>query len=59
MPPKKKGGKLPDAKIELLEKWVKMGAPAPVGAGSKLTGLTAKAKQHWAFQPIKVAPSRR
>ena len=56
MPPKKKGGKLPDAKIEMLEKWVKMGAPAPVGAGSKLTGLTAKAKQHWAFQPIKVAP---
>jgi hypothetical protein len=55
MPPKKKGGKIADAKIEVLEKWVKMGAPAPVGAGAKLTGLTEKAKQHWAYLPIKVA----
>ncbi|NBS04608.1 MAG: hypothetical protein EBS64_05220, partial [Verrucomicrobia bacterium] len=53
MPPKKKGGKIDDSKIALLEEWVKMGAPSPAGAGNKLTGLTDKAKQHWAFQPIK------
>jgi hypothetical protein len=40
MPPKKAGGKIPDAKIKVLEEWVKMGAPAPVGAGNKLTGLS-------------------
>ena len=53
MPPKKKGGKLPDDKIALLEKWIQMGAPSPDGNGSKLTGLTEKAKSHWAYQPIK------
>ena len=53
MPPKKKGGKIADAKIAALEKWVKMGAPAPVGNGNKLTGLTEKAKQHWAYLPLK------
>ncbi len=53
MPPKKKGGKIADAKIAALEKWVKMGAPAPAGNGNKLTGLTEKAKQHWAYLPLK------
>ncbi|MFM9000237.1 MAG: c-type cytochrome domain-containing protein, partial [Opitutia bacterium] len=57
MPPKKNGGHIGDAKVALLEQWVTMGAPAPAGAGDKLTGLTDKAKKHWAFQPIvKVAP---
>jgi hypothetical protein len=51
MPPKKAGAKLPDAQIALLEKWVNMGAPAPVGAGAvKLTGLSQKARDHWAFK---------
>ncbi|MEY4403423.1 MAG: hypothetical protein RIR91_1458, partial [Verrucomicrobiota bacterium] len=40
MPPKKSGGKIADAKIKVLEEWIKMGAPAPVGAGNKLTGLS-------------------
>ena len=53
MPPKKKGGKIADAKIATLEKWVKMGAPSPAGNGNKLTGLTEKAKQHWAYLPLK------
>ncbi len=57
MPPKKNGGHIGDAKVAVLEQWVTMGAPAPVGSGDKLTGLTDKAKQHWAFQPlVKVAP---
>ena len=53
MPPKKTGGKLPDEKIAILEEWVKMGAPMPAGGASKLTGLTGKAREHWAFQPVK------
>ncbi len=52
MPPKKAGGKIPDAKIKVLEEWVKMGAPAPVGAGNKLTGLSQKAREHWAYRPV-------
>jgi cytochrome c553 len=53
MPPKKTGGKLPDDKIAILEEWVKMGAPMPSGGAAKLTGLTGKARDHWAFQPVK------
>ena len=52
MPPKKTGGKLPDDKIAILEEWVKMGAPMPAGGAAKLTGLTGKARDHWAFQPV-------
>ena len=55
MPPKKTGGKLPDDKIALLEEWVKMGAPMPLGGAAKITGLTGKAREHWAFQPVKKA----
>ena len=56
MPPKKKGGKLSDSNIATLEEWVKMGAPSPKGNGTKLTGLTEKAKQHWAFKPLQQVP---
>lgn len=52
MPPKKAGGKIPEAKIKVLQDWVQMGAPAPVGAGDKLTGLSQKARDHWAFKPV-------
>ena len=51
MPPKKNGAKLPDAQIAILEKWIMMGAPAPSGAAAvKLTGLSQKARDHWAFK---------
>ena len=54
MPPRKAGAKLTAAQIATLEQWVKMGAPAPVGAGAtKLTGLSDKARSHWAFQPVR------
>ena len=56
MPPKKTGGKLPDDKIAILEEWIKMGAPMPSGGAAKLTGLTGKARDHWAFQPVKKSP---
>ena len=52
MPPK--GEKLSDQQIADLTEWVKMGAPDPRSAGStKLTGLTDKARAHWAYQPVK------
>ena len=52
MPPK--GEKLSDTEIANLTEWVKMGAPDPreVPKGGKLSGLTDKAKQHWAYQPV-------
>ena len=51
MPPK---GKLAASEIEVLEKWVAMGAPDPrSGAVAKATGINIEAgKQFWAFQPV-------
>lgn len=54
MPPKNK--KLSAAKISALEQWVKMGAPDPrtdPTPAAASTGATDKAKQHWAFRPIR------
>ena len=57
MPPSKDGGgKLSDADIATLTEWVKMGAPDPrkdAPAVGKMTGLTEKAREHWAYQPVK------
>jgi Protein of unknown function (DUF1553)/Protein of unknown function (DUF1549)/Planctomycete cytochrome C len=52
MPPK--GEKLSDAEIATLTEWVKMGAPDPRTAAvkTKLSGLTDKARSHWAYQPV-------
>jgi len=51
MPPK--GEKLTDQQIADLTEWVKMGAPDPRSSGStKLTGMTAKARAHWSYQPV-------
>ncbi|MFM9001350.1 MAG: PSD1 and planctomycete cytochrome C domain-containing protein [Opitutia bacterium] len=52
MPPRKNGNKLGGAQIDLLERWIKMGAPAPAGGAVKLTGLSDKARAHWAFQAV-------
>ena len=56
MPP---SGELADAQIAALKQWVVMGAPDPredkpgdAAAPGKLTGLTDKARAHWAFQPV-------
>jgi mono/diheme cytochrome c family protein len=54
MPPK--GEKLTDAQVAELTAWVKMGAPVATNNAavkSKLSGLTDKARAHWAFQPVK------
>lgn len=54
MPPTKEGGKLKDVQIAALTEWVKMGAPDPRKEvpKTKLTGLTDKARNHWAYQPV-------
>ena len=55
MPPK--GKKLSPEQVAELEAWVKMGAPDPrVGKakeGATAENIAAKARQHWAFQPLK------
>ncbi len=53
MPPK--GEKISDAEVAALAQWVKMGAPDPrkAAGAAKLSGLTDKAKNHWAYQPVK------
>lgn len=56
MPPKEEGGKLPDAKVALIKKWIEMGAPDPrETAAIKAPGITPEARAHWAFQPVKGA----
>ncbi|HYR58140.1 MAG TPA: DUF1549 domain-containing protein, partial [Chthoniobacteraceae bacterium] len=58
MPPK--GEKLAEAQISLLKEWVKMDAPDPrkdsAGTKAKLSGLTDKARGHWAYQPVVKPP---
>ncbi len=57
MPPEKKGGKLKDAEIAVLEEWVRMGAPDPRETVAKIAGMNATdAKKWWAFQPIVEPP---
>ena len=57
MPPKNKGGKLPDAAIADFESWVKMGAPDPRTEKSKVVASKKydgdSQKKWWAFQPVK------
>ncbi|MBI3882189.1 MAG: PSD1 domain-containing protein [Verrucomicrobia bacterium] len=58
MPPKKEGGKLPEAVIRDFEAWVKMGAPDPRG-GAAATVVkkydTSNAKSWWSYQPLRKA----
>ena len=55
MPPKKEGGKLPDAVIADFEKWVQMGAPDPRDGEAKVVKKydTEEARKWWSFQPVK------
>ena len=57
MPPKNNGGKMSDAEIATLEKWVKMGAPWPEDGSSKTVvtegGFTEDQRKYWFFQPVK------
>ena len=55
MPPK---GKLPAAEIEIIERWVAMGAPWPeesvpqAGDDDSRFDLPARKANHWAWQPV-------
>lgn len=50
MPP---SGKIPEDEIQILEAWVRMGAPDPRVSPSKIGGMTAdQAHSWWAFQPL-------
>ena len=58
MPPK---GKLTDRQIEVLEKWVKSGAPwpgakAPPAPADGRFAITEKHRQFWSFQPVEAGP---
>jgi hypothetical protein len=57
MPPKNSGGKIPDAEIAALEKWIKMGAPWPEDGSKKVVvtegGFTEEQRNYWFFQPVK------
>jgi hypothetical protein len=57
MPPKKEGGKLPDAVIKDLEAWVQMGAPDPREGTAKIVKKydAGEAKNWWSYQPPKKA----
>ena len=52
MPPEDGGGKLSDAEIATLATWIRRGAVDP-RQGEPLRPIDAKAKNHWAFQPIR------
>jgi hypothetical protein len=55
MPP---DGKLPQAKIDVLTRWIKAGAPWTPGAKtaetakSKAGEVTAEARKYWAYRPV-------
>lgn len=60
MPPKKKGGKLPEADIAALTEWVRLGAPDPRMAEAKIAGMgESEARTWWAFQPLPEADASR
>ena len=57
MPP---SGKLPQEQIDVIEKWIKLGAPMPERTDAKeietdhgVPEVNAETKNHWAFRPLK------
>lgn len=52
MPPKEAGGKLSDAQIDDLTKWIRQGAHDPRTGTKIVTDIEAASQRHWAFQPI-------
>ncbi len=59
MPPAARGGKIPQAEIDILRTWVEMGAPDPRTGSEFIGGMTLEeAKSWWAFQPIPNFPEQ-
>ena len=47
------GGKLPDAQIAVLTKWIQMGAPDPRTGDDSIGGMSREAANSWwSFQPL-------
>ncbi|MCP4511078.1 MAG: DUF1553 domain-containing protein [Fuerstiella sp.] len=56
MPPRDAGGKLSNAEIDALTKWVQIGAPDPRDEVANIGGMSQqKAKSWWAFQMLPAA----
>ncbi len=56
MPPPNQGGKLSNAEIDVLTKWVNLGATDPRDDTVKLAGMSVQeANSWWAFQSLPVA----
>jgi hypothetical protein len=55
MPPKQR---LSDSEIDVLARWVQLGAPWPDGGGTTATKfrISDEQRRHWAFQPVKDPP---
>ena len=53
-----KADKLPDAQIEAMSQWIRMGMPWPENDKAATPSAGELAKKHWSYQPInkKVAP---
>lgn len=55
MPPADAGGQLSASEIEVLSRWVRMGAPDPRVGTASIGGMNvAQAKSWWSFQPLAV-----
>ena len=52
MPPK---GKLPEAELDTLSSWVKMGLPWSEGTIPSVESRDQASRSHWAFQPVHAA----
>ncbi|MEY3175875.1 MAG: hypothetical protein RLZZ436_3789, partial [Planctomycetota bacterium] len=53
MPPEEAGGQLSGEEIEVLRKWVAMGAPDPRSGSDRIAGMTLdQARGWWSFQPL-------
>lgn len=59
MPPAARGGKIPQAEIDVLKTWIERGAPDPRTGRELIGGMTVEeAKSWWAFQPIPTIPDQ-
>ncbi len=45
-------GRLPDAEIAILERWVASGLPWPKNTVLATPGMASSSSKHWAFQPV-------
>ena len=57
MPPEDEGGQMPADEIDILTRWVAMGAPDPRSGDDAIGEMTGdEARAWWAFQPLPAGP---